>query len=156
MRRSLWAILTAVLVAIGVPNAHADSPGVYTVTFTCIDACVTPLTAPDVSFPSPTVQASLGGYEFSSPFTSDWSPTNQYVWQAGRVNRTSDGVTYDSGIIIPLSALAEFRQSDMPECKTAPAITPVPEQSSGILALSGIGLVFVMRNYRRTYSHNSK
>jgi len=149
MRRSLWTVLVSLLVAIGAPSVRADLPSLQTATLRCSDACVTLLRAPDVLFRSPAVQETLRGYAFSSPFASNWAPTNQYMWEASRVNSSSNDIRYDSGVSIPPTALAAFGQSDIADCKTKPVITPVPEPSSGILALSGIAFVFMVRNVHR-------
>jgi hypothetical protein len=146
MRRSLWAILVVLLAGIGAPSARADSPSLQTTTLRCADGCVTLLASPEVSFPSPAVQATSRGYDFSSPFASNWAPTNQYAWEAGGVNSTSNGISYDPGVSIPPTAIAAFGSSDIAECKTKPVITPVPEPSSGILAVSGIAFLFMMRS----------
>ena len=146
MRRYLWTILIVLLVAIGAPSARADSPSLNTATLRCSDACVTLLAAPDVSFPSPAVQATLRGYDFSSPFASNWAPANQYVWEARMASYTSNGISYDSGGSIPPIAVAAFGQSDIAECKTKPVITPVPEPTSGVLVLFGIAFMFMMRS----------
>ena len=139
MRRSLWTILTVLLVAIGACSARADSPGLNIVRLQCTGPCVTLLAAPDVSFPAPAVEATSGEYDFSSPFAAGSAPANQNVLEARSVS-------------VPSTALAADGQTLTADCKPkpCPTITPVPEPGSGVLALSGIGLVFLMGRCRRT------
>jgi len=76
MRKSLWLVL-ALLVLAGAPLAHADS---FTPTFTCTANCTTP-TAPDVTFPSPTITATFAGDTFDFPlFPGGWLPGDTYTW----------------------------------------------------------------------------
>ena len=112
MRKSLSTILTVLLLTINAARARADSPSLNTVTFKCADACVTLLAAPDVSFPSPLIEATSRGYDFSSPFASNWTPAKEYVWETGTVSYGSRGTTYDSGDFDPILdqalALADY------------------------------------------------
>jgi hypothetical protein len=153
MRKSLSTILTVLLLTINAARARADSPSLNTVTFKCADACVTLLAAPDVSFPSPLIEATSRGYDFSSPFASNWTPAKEYVWETGTVSYGSRGTTYDSGVRIPPLALAAFGQGDIADCESKPGPSPVPEPSSGILALTGIGLVILVGNYLGLLPH---
>jgi hypothetical protein len=60
MRKSLWIILAALFVAIGAPTASADA--MHQVTFTCYpEPCVSVPTAPDITFPSQTLDITLLG-----------------------------------------------------------------------------------------------
>jgi PEP-CTERM motif len=148
MRKSLWTIFTILLLAISASIARADSPSLNNVSL---------LAAPDVSFPSVAAVTSAG-YDFSSPFASNWAPTTHDVLGARSISHTSRGVNYDSGVSISSTALAAYGQTLTADCKPKPCpiITPVPEPSSGILALSGIGLMFMAGNYRRNLNHISK
>jgi hypothetical protein len=148
MRKSLWTIFTVLLLAIGASIARADSPSFDTVKLECTDACGSLLAAPDTSFSSPAVEATSAGYDFSSPFTSSSATTNQNVLETRSV---------EPGISMPPTALAAYGQVALADCKPkpCPTITPVPEPSSGILALSGIGLVFLLGNCRRAHTRIS-
>jgi hypothetical protein len=150
VRTSLWTILSVLSVAIGSLNAHADTSGL------CTAGCATLRTAPDASLHGPIFQATPGGYEFSSSFPTDWSSMNQHGSEDRNGNHTKGGITYDSGTTLPAGVLPEVERTGVVECTPAPppVPAPTPEASSGILALSGIALVFAMR--KLTYRQPSK
>jgi hypothetical protein len=132
MRKSLWIMLAVLLVAIGAPNAYADSE---TPTFTCRGTCVggTP-TAPDVSFPAPVFDVTWNDVLFSYTLPSSDLPTDSYTWFG------------DTGLHATFSVTNQFLFN--PVQIVSPAFTPTatPEPSTIALMLLGVGLVFVMRN----------
>lgn len=78
VRKSLWIIITVLLVAIGAPNAHADS---YHPTFTCIGYCASTPTAPNVLFPSPTTIAETwDGVLLNVSIPMNDKPLDVYTW----------------------------------------------------------------------------
>ncbi len=149
MRKSLWIILTALLVAIGTPSAHADS---YTADFTCTTCEFLP-SAPDVSFPSPTtVQETWDGITLDIPLLTGDSPTDSYTWTdsfevstafvGGEVSFVIDDLT--TGDVESITE-SYFGTPLIDTGDLSFAAVATPEPSSVVLMLLGIGMLFVMR-----------
>src|SRR5271163_3246011 len=84
MRKFLWIILALFMfAAIVAPSVRAD-----TVTFTCTGEsgggpCLVAVpTAPDVTFPGPTLDITWAGQTFDITLPSDWADTDSYFWGA--------------------------------------------------------------------------
>jgi PEP-CTERM motif len=78
MRELFWIVFAVLCLAIGSPNAHADS---YTATFTCIGPCVSLPTAPDVTFPPPpSIMETWGVFVGLIPLGPLDVPTDTYIW----------------------------------------------------------------------------
>ena len=143
MRKSLWIMLAVMVVAVGAPNAHADS---FSVTFT---GTPTP-TASDVTFPSPTLDIMWQGFTFLLTLPSSSLPTDSYSWGSCRSCGPTGGAvinifdantninTFSTEAAVPTTFLLDAGPL---------TFTPVaaPEPSSVALMLLGVGLVFVMR-----------
>jgi hypothetical protein len=174
MRIFLRAILSVLLLAIGTSSAHADSVGLYTVTFTCRGVCLTVPTALDnVSFSPPSIlQASVNGYvsSFTIPIAAGQSPTDKYNWSEVSFEDDINGVpNYFSSLIIrdETNGLIseQGRIFNLPQRLVFGGsgtlqFTPVaPEPSSFVLIPSGIGLLFAMRERilaRQRYKRSPK
>jgi hypothetical protein len=80
MRKSLWIILTVLFAVIAAPAAYAD---LYTPTFTCtvgLGVCTSVPTAPDVSFPSPSIQETWDSVTYTISLPSSDAPSDSFVW----------------------------------------------------------------------------
>lgn len=80
MRKTMWMILTLLLGAIVAPCARADS-----VTFACVatefvSCTVAAPTAPDVTFPSPTLVITWDSQTFDLTLLSGWLDTDSFSW----------------------------------------------------------------------------
>jgi hypothetical protein len=151
-RNSKWIILAVLLVAIGTPNAQADS---YTPTFTCTGTCVSLPTAPGVTFPSPTsMQVSWDGLQFDIPFLSPSAPADSYEWLGTFevanpcpiedctvfvINDETTGQTFFD-VASQLFLLPGLEGGTLSFARVA-----TPEPPSPVLVLPGIGLLWVMR-----------
>ena len=145
MRKSVWIILTVLLVAVGAPNAHADS---FSVTFTGF----TPEpTASDVTFPSPTLDIMWQGFTFLLTLPASSLPTDSYNWDGALGCGKIGGC--EAHFTIQDTTTGTFTTSITPVPSTFAigrgnlTFTPVatPEPSSVALMLLGGGLVFVTR-----------
>ncbi len=153
MRKLLWiilAVLAVLFVAIGAPNAHADT---FPATFTCTGTCVSVPTAPDVSFPSPTtLTENWNTFTFAVGLLSGSAPSDAYIWQnqlapvptipgtlsvSFLIFDTTRGSTSGAGFFVA-SALS-------PQLDSGVLSFAVPEPSSVALMLAGIGFLRVMR-----------
>jgi hypothetical protein len=154
MRKSLWIMLAALLVAVAAPSARADS---FTATFSCSGTCVggTP-TAPDVSFPAPVIDVTWNDllfqfhllYHAPSPLDQfSWTGYNDYdegrdtLFQYMEIHDRTTGVTWSS---TGYSTFANGKYSKDTGTLAFAAVA-TPEPSSYALMLLGVGLVFVMR-----------
>jgi hypothetical protein len=146
MRKSLWIMLAVLLVAVGAPNAHADS---FSVTFTSFGP---PPTAMDVTFPSPTLDITWQGTAFTFAFPSSFLPGDQYFWTSTAaftgagitVFMTIDDNTQSAEINSNIVLVPPGFAIDAGSLTFTPT-TAAPEPSSVGLMLLGLGLVFVMR-----------
>ena len=157
---SLFKVLGAVLclvfaLSFAAPNAHADS---FTPTFTCTQAggCTFLPTAPDVSFPSPAIMlVSWDTFLFSFNFANTGAaPTDGFTWTATYDPSTLTATFDVTDPVAVLKNQVQQLQSQTNQLTGAggrgalsfsAAATPIPEPSSLVLMLSGVGLVFVMR-----------
>jgi hypothetical protein len=149
MKIAKCAVVVVALLVVGrAPVAHADS---FSVTFECLGCGValTP-TAPDVMFPSPTLNISWQGFDFTIVFPSAWQPGDQYSWGSSHTlgmgnisvaNLTLGGSVDSNAVVVPNtfglnSGLVTF--------------TPVgaPEPSSLALLPLGLGALLLMRKRR--------
>jgi hypothetical protein len=150
MRKSLWIILAVLFVAIGAPNAHADS---FAPTFTGGP------TAPDVTFPSPTLTISFDGITFTIVLGSADLPGDQYTWTEASF---PDGLGGDNLFNVRDVTTNDFQGDEVDtDFRTSggsgnltftSTSVAAPEPSSVALLLLGIGLVFAMRK-RNSRSH---
>jgi hypothetical protein len=177
MRRALWVVLTVLFVAIGVPNSHADS---FTPIFTC-GLCVSTLpTAPDVSFPAPvtidiTWENTLFVFSLPSAQLTDFI-TWMGVTPPGPSQSGFASFTINDGepgvILVPIAVVAPYLFEldgnnnclncniiDIGRLQFAPAESPsapsVPEPSSVVLILAGIGFLLVMMQKRLAQGHQN-
>jgi PEP-CTERM motif len=156
MRKSLWIVLTVLLVAAGAPNLYADT---YTPVFTCTGTCVYPVpTAPDVSFPSPTtIQETWNSHVFTLTLSALDSPTDTYVWTGGAVN-IPFAASYGYDIVNLIDETSQVYASEFIIDPSIPfgteiidhgtlqfAVVATPEPSSVALMLAGIGFLLVLR-----------
>jgi hypothetical protein len=148
MRKSLWIILTVLLVAIGATNAHADTLNIPT--FTCTPGpCGSTPTAPNVSFPGPpvTIDVTYDLVLFSIVLPDPGGldlPGNKYEWTAYE----SAGTPVDFGItdISTGDSASIGVMSKNPTLSDQGLLTfAAPEPSTVVLMLIGVGFVFVMR-----------
>ena len=150
MQKSLWIILSALLLFIVAPYAHADS---FTPTFTCLGTCVSTPTAPDVSFPPTAITETWNGFMMTVPLDPSDKPTDDYSWSNSVQTEepfVEDFVTFfildttnkiGFGNVMLLSPQAEHPR-DTGLLSFSSIATPEP--SSLALILLGIGLVFLV------------
>lgn len=172
--KKLLSVVPALLLfaMIGAPNARADS---YTITFTCpgpsanpAEFCPesgTPPSAPDVSFPDPTLNVTnLDGSVYDVTLPAVDSPTDTYTWQwstNGDPFITQSGPQWVDTLYVTdlttgiLNQVSLQGGPDVPF--TDPAFTaygpltfslvsdPAPEPAAVILMLLGVGLIVLMR-----------
>jgi hypothetical protein len=156
MRKSVWVILAVLCVAIGAPNALADT--LYTPTFTCTQAggCTFLPTASDVSFPSPAIMlVSWDTFLFSFNFANTGAaPTDGFTWTATYDPSTLTATFDVTDPVAVLKNQVQQLQSQVNQLTGAggrgalsfsAAATPIPEPSSLALMLAGIGFLLVMR-----------
>jgi hypothetical protein len=152
MRKSLWIMLAALLVAIAAPSARADS---FTATFSCSGTCVggTP-TAPDVTFPAPVIDVTWNGLLFQITLLYDApSPLDDFTWTGyNDYYRTTllqyiDITDLTTGVTWSSTGIGSFASGKSSQATGALAFAAVatPEPSSYALMLLGVGLVFVLR-----------
>jgi hypothetical protein len=153
-------ILAVLFVAIGAPNSHADS---FTPVFTC-DLCTSALpTAPDVSFPAPlTIEITWENTLFDVSLPSSAQPTRS-VWSGStpvafsqfgtasftfRYDSFSDEIVVNAPFLFQLDSNNNCLNCDVMDfgnVQFAPDAAPsVPEPSSVVLMLAGIGFLLVM------------
>jgi PEP-CTERM motif len=161
MRKSFWIILAVLGVAIGAPNALAES---FTPTFTCTGTCSSTPTAPDVVFPQPTT---LQPTWFSTllppiPFLpSGQLPADKYVWSAavlcnaltclgffGFTDVTNNTIN-SSNFQVLCPCAFPLAGADSGTLSFAAVSTPVPEPGTADLMLMGIGLLLLVLVMRR-------
>jgi hypothetical protein len=164
--RILWIALTVLFVAIGPPNAQADS---YTATFTCSGTC-TSTPSPTTATFAPSGPGSIGVFTWDDvswgfAFPDNWLPSDSYTWFGFR-DTTSGGETdfltfriTDVTIFnlpnVPIDAFSVQRDSSCPSLQACQigsdsgvlSFSPVatPESSSVVLLLAGIGFLLVIR-----------
>jgi hypothetical protein len=168
VRKSLWIILAPLFVVFGAPIASADAT--YQATFTCYpEPCASVPTAPEVTFPSPTLDITLLGAFFSLSLNSSDLPDDNYVWNLQFKDSTgqggpaipeiaiSDVTNATAGDVGQTSDLLIGSSTNEEGClaftSTCPLPTPPPvsasEPGTANLMLAGIGLVLVMRKRLR-------
>jgi hypothetical protein len=152
MRKSLWIILTVLVVAVAAPVAHADS---FTATFTCNTPCTSTPTAPDVSFPAPTfLSETWDGFSFDHFLAAGDLPTDQYTWE--NILTGELGSSFSIGFLLTdltsgnASAFSQHHSGTPPpdaHDRGTLAFTAVaaPEPGSVGLILLGLGVVFMVR-----------
>jgi hypothetical protein len=144
MRKSLWIILTVLVLAVGAPIAHADSFEPFFTTMGCVGVCALP-TATDVVFPAPTtMDVTFDGVSAEVSIPSGDESTDDYAWYASVVGSSLNFLLIDTvGPGIPDGC------QGYTGCGTlsfAPVSTPTsPEPSSGVLMLLGVVLVLRLR-----------
>jgi hypothetical protein len=162
MRNTLWIIPVLLLsAAIGAPNVRADT---LIATFTCNPGCVSFPSAPNVTFPAPTViNVIWDAHLFTLPLPSAALPTDTYSWN-GLVEPDVNGnafwvfgitdVTHSAGSVgegespvVPIPCNSPGISCTINDSGTLAFSSAVvtPEPSSLALMLVGVGLVLVMR-----------
>jgi hypothetical protein len=144
MRKLLWIVLTVLVLAVGAPIAHADSFEPFFTTMGCVGVC--PLaTATDVEFPAPTtMDVTFDSLSAVVSIPSGDNSTDNYVWYASVVSSSLTFFVVDTvGPGYPDGC------QGYTGCGTlgfAPVSTPaMPEPSSSVLMLLGVGLLLVAR-----------
>jgi len=166
MQKVLWIALALLFVTTVAPAAFGET--FYPATFTCYpEPCASVPIAPDVSFPSPTLDITLLGAFFSVTLNSSDLPGDAYVWNLQFKDSTGHG-----GPAIPEVAVSDvtngtggdFGQTGDPligsstneeGCLTftstcpSPATPPpppvcTPEPASINFMLTGVGLVVLL------------
>lgn len=141
MPKTMWMILTLLLGAIVAPCARAD-----TVTFTCLDLCLAAApTAPDVTFPSPSLVITFDSQTLDLTLPSGDIDTDAYTWFTSNnfffiFDETTPGAP---GEVVDNSEFVEDEGGSV--VFTPSATVPTPEPGTVTLMLVGIGLVLVMR-----------
>ena len=135
-----------------VPYVHADS---YTPTFDCSRGCnAAPPTAPDVTFPSPTLMVLFGGVTWDFTLPAVDLPGDTYLW--GMFDSCIGDSFVDTFVIVDVTT-NETEQSAV-DTTTAPfgagnltfnLVTATPEPSSVALTLLGIVVVPLVRKRTR-------
>jgi hypothetical protein len=144
MRKLLWVILTVLMLVVGAPVAHADSNfEPFFTTMGCVGVCALP-TATDVVFPAPTtMDVTFDSVSAEVSIPSGDKSTDDYVWYASVTGSSLNFFLVDTvGPGIPDGC------QGYTGCGTlafAPVSTSMPEPSSSVLTLLGVGLVFVAR-----------
>jgi hypothetical protein len=164
MRKSLWIILSVLVVAFGSPIAHADS---FVASFECHLRCgFLPVSQNLVSFPDPVLEIFIApgaSPRFEVVLPSSDFPSNAYTW-IDNISVSSDGRTTRGSINVfdhstGSDSVGRWRSfhspfllfpgdySDMGRLQFSPVFSAVaaPEPSSVGLMLLGIGLVFAVR-----------
>jgi hypothetical protein len=156
MQKSLWIILSALVLSIVAPNAHADS---FTPTFTCSGTCVSIPTAPDVSFPPNTITETWNGFTMTLSLDPSDKPTDDYTWSNEVIVEelfVEDVVQFfvfdTTNNTFAANMIILGPQPSHPTDSGLLSFSPVatPEPSSLALMLLGIGLVFWVRKHARS------
>ena len=152
MRKSLWIMLAALLVAIAAPVSRADSFTDYTLSFT--GGIPNPASGGTVKFDDTTDTYTtflvdwLGlSFDFSGstsaniPITGTWSGC-AFPGNTGPCGGTMANLLVGSALVVSSGIPSGFAKTE-----GTYTLTPVgaPEPSSVALMLLGVGLVFVMR-----------
>jgi PEP-CTERM motif len=174
MRRTLWIMLAVLLVAIGAPNAHADTISTFDVSGTAsadagqscgascpfsgtlaVDVTSGAVTALDITFPG-LAPFTTAGLFLSTGIVS----TSNWVLEVS--NSTNDGLFLQFTTTMTPGSLVDFTGGSIfglevtgppgnepiltiSSGSISPATTATPEPSSVALMLLGVGSVFVMR-----------
>lgn len=141
MRKSVWVIALFFL-AIGAPNAHADSYA--DATFTCDASCVDVPTDPVVTFPGPTIPVSFFGETFDITLDPSDEDTDTYTWGVGLNGSSWDFVITDTtNGESDTSPWFADGPDGTPYGSGSVCFTSVPEPSSGSLLLLGVGITLL-------------
>ncbi len=144
MRSSLWFVLSVFLLALGAPNAHADS---FTPIFNCTPPlCTSAPNAPAVTFPAPTtINETWDGVSATLTLVAPDAPTDTYTF----VNFVGGPDTLEFDILDDTTreVATSLQPSDIVDhadglLTFAPVATP--ETGTAVLMLLGIGLVLVL------------
>ena len=151
MRKSLWIVLSVLVLSLVAPTTHADS---FTPTFTCTGTCVSIPTAPDVSFPPNTITETWNEFTITLSLDPSDKPTDDYTWNNDVIIEelfVEDVVQFIIMDITNNTFAADMiilgPQASHPADSGVLSFSPVaaPEPSSAGLMLLGVGLVFVLR-----------
>ena len=157
MRKAMWVILAALLVAVAAPFARADS-----VTFVCTNdnqnpgdgppCLVAAPTAPDVTFSTSgtTLDITWNSQTFDITMPGDWNAPDSFGWLSsnGIFLIFDNSHPFDPQPNVPVNDLLPGF-NNLSEQGTfsfaAGPVTNAPEPGTSALMLLGIGLVLVMR-----------
>jgi hypothetical protein len=169
MKKLLCVVPVLLLFAmIGAPNARADS---YTPTFSCTPPLSSDFgcyfvsngyTAPDVSFPSPTVQVTVSNEMYDVTLSTGDGPTDSYTYEFAEANGTAPppfhntlfgGLSIDDLTTGTMNNATDFLGYDMVAppligegtLTFSPVSAASPEPIPVILMLLGVGLIFLVR-----------
>ena len=151
MRKSLWIMLAALVVAIGAPRAHADS--VYAISFSgdasVVGSNLLDYNSTSMEFTTPSLEVMFDGFTITlaTTSTSGVSPNDPFTWAIGGGGCDCFAAITDVSpfVFFPIylgsvPQAVGFNGGSV----TFTAVT-APEPSSIALMLLGVGLVFVMR-----------
>jgi hypothetical protein len=154
MRKSLLILVTLLMVVVAAPNAYSDSSPP---TFTCNVPCTSVPTAPNVTFPSPTLDITWDTVSVDIPLIFPDAASDAYTWSAAIVDDSvgpGGGFEFTlldvtTGNFFPgfppiILAVAPPNASDSGTLSFTSSVAATPEPSSVAFMLIGIGLLFVM------------
>lgn len=154
MRRTKWIVLILLLVVVAAPCVRADS-----VTFTCTGdngfggVCQEAApTAPDVTFPGPTLEISWYTAANPSPFAvtlpSAWLDTQSYTWFASNDFFFITNLSLQQTLTTAITSTylpGDVGLSEFGTLTFTPGTVAAPEPSTSAMLLLGVlGLVLVM------------
>lgn len=158
MRKLFFILLAVLFLAVGAPNAQADS---YTATFTCTTVCDSLPTASAVSFSSlVSVDVSFDGYSFVLSLPSGVAFNDSYSWYAENsvanpytssggphtlsfaIYDATTGTGANSTVDVP-SSFALTNNSNAGALAFSPIATPEPRFLT--LMLIGVGALLAFR-----------
>ena len=153
MRKSLWIILTVLLVAIGVPNAHADSfaftvngplSGSGTLTTDPLSLGGYLITDITGTFDGSIITALIAPRGFNGN-DNELYPTSPQLDLGGLSFQTANGLDWNAACTSGVGAFCTIGNFTTGFSDVTFSAVATPEPSSLALMLLGIGFVFVMR-----------
>ncbi len=154
MRKPLLILVTLLMVIVAAPNAYSDSTAP---TFSCNAPCTSVPTAPNVTFPSPTLDITWDTVNVDILLNFPDAASDTYTWSAQIVHDSagpSGGLEFTlldvtTGNFFPgfppiILGVSPPDASDSGTLSFT-SVAAAPEPSSVAFMLIGIGLLFVMR-----------